>query len=226
MSERQTVESEVALVTDPEQRAAIEAENALLQFDAVLDLIDASVRDGRTFRLRTSTVLTLHGIAMKGVHRQAGTFRSGPVSIEGSGHQPPPEHLVAVRVDDLCDWVNDNWSALSAIDLCSYVMWRLNWIHPFADGNGRTTRALAYLILCIRSGVRLPGAPTIPEQIAEDKTPYYNALEVADQSLDKEAPDLTAMSTLLRSYLEKQLTGVFMAATDPGHGKSPDRKFH
>lgn len=227
MSDRQTVSEEPLLIKDPEERAAAEAENALLQFDRVLDLIDMAVRDGQPFRLRPSTILALHAEAMKGVHRQAGTWRNTPVEIQGSAHQPPAEHLVVVTVEDMCDWVNSNWSDRSAVELCAYVMWRLNWIHPFADGNGRTARAVAYLVLCVRAGARLPGAPTIPEQIADDKRPYYNALEAADQSGDPLKPDLTPMIDLLEKYLTKQLQAVLDSATQAsGSATENTRKFH
>jgi hypothetical protein len=33
----------------------------------------------------------------------------------------------------------------TAIHLAAYLMWRLNWIHPFADGNGRTARMTSYV---------------------------------------------------------------------------------
>jgi hypothetical protein len=72
MGDRQTVSEEAELVSDLEARAALEAENALLQFDRVLDLIDIAVRDGQPFRLKPSTILMLHAEAMRGVHRQAG----------------------------------------------------------------------------------------------------------------------------------------------------------
>jgi len=227
MSDRQTVSEEPLLIHDPEERAAAEAENALLQFDRVLDLIDMAVRDGQPFRLRPSTILALHAEAMKGVHRQAGTWRNTSVEIHGSEHQPPAEHLVVVRVEDMCDWVNANWNNRSAIELCAYIMWRLNWIHPFADGNGRTARAVAYLVLCVRAGARLPGAPTIPEQIAEDKRPYYAALEAADRSGDSQKPDLGEMVMLLEGYLNKQLQAVLVSATQAGGGDGDSaRKFH
>lgn len=226
MSDRQTVSEEPLLIQDPEERAAAEAENALLQFDRVLDLIDMAVRDGQPFRLRPSTILALHAEAMRGVHRQAGTWRNTPVEIQGSEHQPPAEHLVVVTVEDMCEWVNTNWSR-PAVELCAYIMWRLNWIHPFADGNGRTARAVAYLVLCVRAGARLPGAPTIPEQIAEDKRPYYNALEAADQSPNELEPDLTRMIELLEEYLAKQLQAVLASATQAGGGDAENtRKFH
>jgi Fic family protein len=79
--------------------------------------------------------------------------------------------------------VNDHWSSTSAVHLAAYVLWKLNWIHPFADGNGRTARAVAYVVLSIKLDSLLPGAPTIPEQIAGNKRPYYEALEVADKHL-------------------------------------------
>lgn len=227
MSDRQTVSEEPLLILDPEERAAAEAENALLQFDRVLDLIDMAVRDGQPFRLRPSTILALHAEAMRGVHRQAGTWRNTPVGIEGSKHQPPAEHLVVVSVEDMCDWVNANWKSRSAVELCAYVMWRLNWIHPFADGNGRTARAVAYLVLCVKAGARLPGAPTIPEQIAEDKRPYYAALEAGDRSSDPQQPDLGEMVYLLEEYLAKQLQAVLAAATQAIGGEAENaRKFH
>lgn len=227
MSDRQTVSEEPLLIRDVEERAAAEAENALLQFDRVLDLIDMAVRDGQPFRLRPSTILALHAEAMRGVHRQAGTWRNTPVEIEGSKHQPPSEHLVVVSVEDMCEWVNANWNDRSAVELCAYVMWRLNWIHPFADGNGRTARAVAYLVLCVRAGARLPGAPTIPEQIAEDKRPYYAALEAADGSSDPQQPDVGEMVNLLEEYLANQLQAVLAAATQASGSEAENtRKFH
>lgn len=226
MNERQTISDEAGVVHDELARAALEAENALLQFDEVLDLIDMTVRDGRDFRMRPSTILGLHRTAMRGVHAQAGTFRNAGVQIGGSLHTPPHESLVAAKVEDLCDWINRNWACKSALELCAYVMWRLNWIHPFADGNGRTTRAVAYLVLCARAGARLPGWPTIPEQIATDKAPYYDALEAADKAADDgEDTDLFAMTTLLEGYLQKQLAAVLEAAISPDT-PATHRKFH
>ena len=226
MGDRETISQAPDFEQDAQKRAELEAENALLQFDEVLDLIDLAVRDGRTFRLRLSTVLGLHSTAMKGVHPQAGTFRNSPVEIAGSKHSPPHEGLVAAKVQDLCEWVNANWHTRSAVDIAAYIMWRLNWIHPFADGNGRTTRAVAYLVLCIRSGARLPGYPTIPEQIAEDKHPYYAALEALDDASDGDESNLQPMIALLEKYLEKQLRAILEAATNIDAQSNPDRRFH
>ena len=93
------------------------------------------------------------------------------------------------------------------------MLWRLNWIHPFVDGNGRTAQAISYLVLCVGLGYRLPGTKTIPELIAEDKTPYYRALEAADEGFkQKRAPDLRAMEELIEGLLARQLVEVLHEA--------------
>jgi len=68
--------------------------------------------------------------------------------------------------------------------------------------------------LCVALGYRLPGTKTIPELIAEDKTSYYHALELADAGFKKTgAPDLDAMETLIEGLLAKQLLQVYQRAT-------------
>jgi fido (protein-threonine AMPylation protein) len=83
--------------------------------------------------------------------------------------------------------------AQSAIERSnSNVMWRLNWIHPFADGNGRTSRTVSYGILAIRAGNVPSGSPSIPEQIVQNRAPYFETLEAADESWKKDVLDLRA----------------------------------
>ncbi len=113
----------------------------------------------------------------------------------------------------MCDYVNDNWEDGNALHLASYVMWRLNWIHPFEDGNGRTSRAISYLVLSVRTGYRLPGSVTIPDRISDNKFPYYDALDAADAAWKSgEAVDVSAMETLLGDHLAAQLVDVFNTA--------------
>ena len=91
-------------------------------------------------------------------------------------------------------------------------MWRLNWIHPFADGNGRTSRTLSYVVLSIRSGAIPPGTPTISDLIAENRQPYFDALEAADAAWSQRRIDLSVMEELLETLLAKQLTSYFQQA--------------
>lgn len=224
--DRHSKAEEAALITDPLEQARRESENAIAQFDRVLDLIDDVVRGGRPFRIRTSTILDLHRIVLDGLSAYAGNFRPGSIEIGLSRHVPPPAHLVTSLIDEMCDHVMDNFADGSALNLCAYVMWRLNWIHPFTDGNGRTSRALAYFVLCAKIGYRLPGHETVPEQIAADKLPYYRALEAADLSLEAGALDLSALEKLLDSHLATQLLSAYDDAKNPDAGAAKARKLH
>jgi Fic family protein len=92
-------------------------------------------------------------------------------------------------------------------------MWRANWIHPFFGGNGRTARAIAYLIMCARLGFRLPGTQTIPDLIVAERDPYYRALRESDDAWEKGSLDLTAMEGLMSSLLAQQLVAIHDQAT-------------
>jgi len=134
----------------------------------------------------------LNRLAIDGLDAFAGNWRPGSVHISGSEHQPPAAHLVPEMVEQMCDYVNENWTK-RATHLAAYVMWRMNWIHAFADGNGRTARAVSYLVLSIRLKMKVPGTPTIPEMIIDNREPYYKALEAADKSERRGEVDLSAM---------------------------------
>ena len=163
------------LLTDPDEIARREARNALLQFDAVIQLVDEALAAPQSFRLRPSTASDLNRLAIEGINQYPGVYRPHEIEIIGSKHAPPDWRKVPRLVEEMCDYVNDN-AGSPPIHLAAYTMWRINWIHPFSDGNGRTARALSYAVLCIRLGYRLPGTNTIPDQIAADKFPYCDAL--------------------------------------------------
>jgi Fic family protein len=224
--ERHSIAAQPSLIADPLAKAQRESENALAQFDRVLDMIDEVARGGRPFRLRTSMILDLHRLALDGLDQYAGNFRPGDIEIGKSTHVPPKAHLVANLIEEMCDFVMEDFATAKALHLCAYVMWRLNWIHPFTDGNGRTSRALAYFVLCAKIGYRLPGHVTLPEQIATDKTPYYAALEVADTHWSGGLLDLGELEALLDVCLAKQLVTVYDDAKDPNSSAPKERKLH
>src|SRR5260221_638598 len=128
--------------------------------------------------------------------------------LDQGGDQPPPSYLVPALIEDMCDYVNERFTESSAVHLAAYVMWRLNWIHPFADGNGRTSRATSYMVLCLRLRERLPGSHTIPEQIVRNRGPYFAALDSADAAAQTGAVDVSKMEALLSDMLAAQLLSV------------------
>jgi hypothetical protein len=135
---------EPELITDPQAKAVAEARNGFRQYDAAIGAIHTALDRG-SFKLRPSLILGLQREALAGICSYAGNYRPGGVAIEGSKHEPVGAHLVPELVEDMCDYVNDHWNESTPIHLASYLMWRLNWIHPFADGNGRTSRIISYV---------------------------------------------------------------------------------
>ena len=197
------------------QKARQEALNTLRQYDRMVEMINETLRQPQRFRLRPSALQELNRISVRNLEAEAGRWRDVPIVIEGSNHQPPAPEDVPKHIDDLCEYVNDHWNNRSPFHLAAYVMWRLNWIHPFVDGNGRTTRAVSYYVLCARLGFHMPGVTTVAEMIAQNKDPYYQALEAADAAEEKGSLDVSEMESLLSDLLAKQMVLALQRADAP-----------
>lgn len=205
-----------SLLTDENDIARREAINALRQTDRIKEIVLSALHGDRPFRLRPSLIQNLNRCAIDGLNAYAGNWRPASVGISGSKHQPPEAHLVAELVEELCDFVNDQWQSNSAVKLSAFALWRINWIHPFSDGNGRTARAVAHVIMCIRLGAFFPGEKTIPEQILQHRDQYYHALEAADTAYSKLGlhPDVVVeLEDMLAGMLAAQLKDAYTAAT-------------
>jgi Fic family protein len=100
---------EAELIIDPDQLAAREALNGLRQFDAVVEMVEYYLHPDRPFKFRPSHLLRLHRIALDGISQYAGTWRPAGIEIAGSRHQPVGAHLVPEMIEDLCDYINNNW---------------------------------------------------------------------------------------------------------------------
>ena len=164
------------------------------------------------FSLDVQTILELHRLAIHDIYSCAGSFRTVPVIITNARHKPPDHEEVPKFVEQMCAYVESNWHR-SAVHLAAYLMWRHNWIHPFCGGNGRTSRAVSYLILCTRLGFVLPGSPTIPQQIVTRRDLYYAALRAADEALTATgSPDVRAMEQMVSDMLANQLVNIHRQA--------------
>ena len=219
---RHSVPQESENVTDLLLRAQREAENGLRQFDFGLAIIEDAVAKGDPFRLRPSMILALHREALQGLSPYAGNWRPAAVRIEGSGHEPVDAFRVPELIEDMCYYVNSHRDDRTAIHLAAYVMWRLNWIHPFTDGNGRTSRIVSYVVLGARLKSVLRGKNTIPDQIVDNRTPYFDALEAADGAWREERIDVSKMEELLEGMLAVQLKSMIEQATQKTYSGKPE----
>src|SRR5712692_2656117 len=126
--ERHSRALDAELITDPDLKAQREVSNGLKQFDVVAEQIEYWTDPQRPFKFRLSAILGLQRVALQGITALAGTFRPAGIEIQGSKHQPVGAHLVPGLVEEMCDYVNENWGRKSPVHLCAYVLWRLNWI--------------------------------------------------------------------------------------------------
>ena len=199
----------LALYRTAEEKRELEVRNGAIQFLAVLHLISEWKPQSK---LTPAVVLELQRLAINQIYSCAGFLRNAAVRIAGVSHVPPDHGDVERLVGEMCDYVNNHWDA-PALHLASYLMWRVNWIHPFFGGNGRTARALAYLVLCARLGFPLPGTKTIPDLIVEDRQPYYQALRSADEAWEDRMVDVSMMESLMSSLLARQLADIHRIAS-------------
>jgi hypothetical protein len=75
----------------------------------------------------------------------------------------------------------------------------------------------SYIVLCASLKALLPGAPSIPQQIQDDRTTYFHALENADQVYrESENIDVSQMEAALKHMLARQLLSVIERAEGSG----------
>ena len=86
------------------------------------------------------------------------------------------------------------------------VLWRLNHIHPFINGNGRSARAACYFVICLKLNGWLPGSKILPELLRQNRVEYVDVLKQVDASYNAGALDLTPLRTLIEKLLVQQVT--------------------
>ncbi len=127
-------------------------------------------------------VLSIHNLILRGIHPEdAGRYRKVQVMIKGSAHMPPQPFLVAKEMEDYFIWYETNKKKLHPIVLAAEMHERLVTIHPFIDGNGRTSRLVMNLIL-MQNGYVIANI----KGDYETRMSYYQALETAQTQNNKE----------------------------------------
>lgn len=206
------------LYRDQVEKDELEARNARLQFRRILELIPISSTAPKVLRLTPETITELHRAAMEGIYSCAGHFRDWGVHIIGSPHVPPEGRSVQGLVEDMCEKVNENENEWDPVETAAFLLWKIAWIHPFGGGNGRTSRAVAHLALCVRLGFIIPGTPTLAERIVDNRSRYIEALRDADRAWENGVVDIRMMTVLLNSILEQQLANIASRTSPPGAG--------
>lgn len=122
---------------------------------------------------------------------KAGVFRTTEVIIreEGTGKvvfSPPPYIEVPYLIEDFFAWLNDPEAVqIHPIIRAGIAHYILVAIHPFVEGNGRTIRAFATLIL-MRESYDIKKFFSLEEHFDEDLSGYYDAFML----VDKQSPNI------------------------------------
>jgi Fic family protein len=155
-----------------------------------LDFIEALAQAATPLGERE--VRDIHAIVLRSINvDNAGTYRRSPVRISGTDYVPPPAVAVTERMEEFGRWLASSKPEHPLVVAAIAHAW-FETIHPFMNGNGRTGRLLANLLL-MRDGY-----PVTVLRL-EERARYYTAL---DQS---HSGELTPMVELTLEVVERSL---------------------
>ena len=190
--------------SDKEIFDRIQEQNLLRQYDLLTNCIEIGLTKGIEF-FDKYTLWSLNAAAVSNIAQFGGRFREAPIYV---GDLIPPHFKEVPDLMDQClSVIHENWDDIeNPMVLPAYVLWRMNWIHPFVEGNGRTARAACYYLVCLKYGSLLPGRKIIPERIRENRKPYYDALRAADLAWANGHFDVSFLTDYLTMLTKAQLT--------------------
>jgi hypothetical protein len=190
---------------------SLEISNGNRQYQFLNSIVQISLEINKPFlSQQLIKAFNFHVIAC--LHTNAGEYRPCPVTVDGV-YKPPEHFRVPALMDDFVNEVNRWWETTDAVALATFVLWRLNNIHPFINGNGRTARAASYFVLCVKSGGWLRGTTILPELIRQNHKEYCDALQLGHESSASGNLDLSVLHALIVRLLNEQFATV---PPDPG----------
>lgn len=171
----------------------LKAENYGRHYDFMNSTIQIALDHPHPPRLSQSFIKNLNCHAIAGLHEDAGQYRKYPVYV--GTYRPPASGYVPMLMEEFVVQINDFWETSTPIPLSCFALWRINNIHPFVNGNGRTARAVFYFILCTKIGGFLPEGPKLLESLStgHNRTRYVQALKNADAGGDNYLGPLTEL---------------------------------
>ncbi len=133
--------------------------------------------------VRHDDLFALHRILAEGVMDQGDSGQYRTIFVTIGDDTPPGPHEVSPLMFELLEWLNKGSREWSPILSSAILHYRFEAIHPFADGNGRTGRALALWEL-YRRGFDTHHIFSVDEYYWQDRPAYYDALRATRQNED------------------------------------------
>jgi Fic family protein len=189
--------------------SGVKAKREVINYFAGLHYVEkrASIK-----RIGHANILELHRILAGKVMDQGEAGRYRTIAVRVGRYVPPPPSEVSGLMFELLEWWNEESVKLSPVLSSAILHHRFETIHPFADGNGRTGRALSLWEL-YRRGFDMHHIFSVDEYYWEDRPRYYKELD----AVRKKGEDLTGWleycaeglrQTLERAWLRVQTFSV------------------
>ena len=178
---------EVKTLINNNQKPTTKAEQEVLNYFNVLN----NLNKYSDKIITKNTILSVHKDLTKNLLKNPeyeGKFRDTRVFI-GNLHTkkinyiPPDAYKVPGLIDELLDWLNNSTDEMYPVIIAGILHYELVRIHPFVDGNGRTSRLMATLILSIHK-FNIDNYFTLDEYYNQDRQAYVDALKSADKNHD------------------------------------------
>ena len=178
---------EVKTLINNNQKPTTKAEQEVLNYFNVLN----NLNKYSDKIITKNTILSVHKDLTKNLLKNPeyeGKFRDTRVFI-GNLHTkkinyiPPDAYKVPGLIDELLDWLNNSTDEMYPVIIAGILHYELVRIHPFVDGNGRTSRLMATLILSSRK-FSIDNYFTLDEYYNQDRQAYVDALKSADKNHD------------------------------------------
>jgi len=182
LKETQLVIEEGITIKGKPLREHFEAINHQKAFEFLESIVNKKAR------ITEEVIKDIHRIILSGIDDvYAGRYRNTNVRILGAIKSPPRFEKVRAKMREYVDYTKTNPEKLNVVELAALIHYRLVEIHPFTDGNGRTTRLLTNLFL-MRHGY------PVTMILKVDRKKYYDRLREADKGNPKPFIDFIGRS--------------------------------
>ena len=163
-----------------------EVDNIVKACNLILERLRAGDDALTPERIREFNALVLENLSLE-QGAAAGKIRGHSVVV-GNVYRGAPAEDCEFLLQRLCDWLGGSdfmapaemekvYAIIKAVIAHLYIA----WIHPFADGNGRTARLIEFQIL-LSAGVPTPAAHLLSNHYNQTRAEYYRRLDAASKS--------------------------------------------
>jgi cell filamentation protein, protein adenylyltransferase len=180
---------------------AARAKREVVNYFAALRFVE---KNAQRKTISHEEILSLHKIMAGDVMDQGTAGRYRTIAVRVGRYVPPPPGDVSGLMFELLAWWNKDAAKMSPVLSSAIVHYRFESIHPFADGNGRTGRALALWEL-YRRGFDTHHIFSVDEYYWENRLRYYAALD----AVRREGEDLSGWLEYTAEGLQVTLERVW-----------------